>query len=379
MIGSLCDIMPSVGALMGVPAANDLLGLGAHHAPRRVVVVLVDGLGLHLLPTLAPSAPLLASVLAGTTGALRPLESTFPSTTPTSLVSLGTGARPGEHGILGFTVRVPGTERVLTHILWRDDPPPDLWQPVPTWFERCAAAGVPVTAVLPAEFLGSGLTRAAYRGARFVGVRAGEDAAEHVGRELRRTANGVVLGYTPVLDTAAHVHGIASAQWRQAAAEVDALLTRIVERLPADALLLVTADHGGLDLGPAGRLDLVDEPDLCAGVQVVAGEPRVRYLHTVDGARDDVLVTWRGRLGTAALVQTRDEAVDAGRFGPVTPAHRARIGDVVVTCRGDTAIFDSAHEPREVTALVGFHGADSPVETAIPLITIGPGGAAGEP
>lgn len=87
-----------------------------------MALVLVDGLGWHLLPELAGSAPLLAAVLAGQTGRLTELACTFPSTTPTSLVSLGTGARPGEHGILGFTLNVPGTDRVLNHILWRDDP-----------------------------------------------------------------------------------------------------------------------------------------------------------------------------------------------------------------------------------------------------------------
>ncbi len=371
MTASLCDILPSIAALLGVPDAVDVLDLSSHHDARRVAVVLVDGLGLHLLPELAPHAPLLASVLAGDTGRLVALESTFPSTTPTSLVSLGTGVRPGAHGVLGFTVNVPGTDRVLTHVAWRADPDPGTWQPVPTWFERCAAAGVPVTAVLPHEYLGSGLTQAAYRGARFAGLLTGEDAAQRIGDELREVgAGGLVYGYTAELDTAAHVHGIASAQWQRAAASVDALLVRVLERLPSDALLVVSADHGGLDLGADDRLDLATEPELQLGVRIAAGEPRVRYLHLVDGALDDVVAAWRGRLGPRALVQSREEAVAAGWFGAVPPAHLPRIGDVVVICRGATAIFDSAHEPPELLTLVGFHGADSPAETAIPLITL---------
>lgn len=371
MTTSLRDVLPSAAAVLGVPGAVDVLQLRQFTNARRVVVVLVDGLGLHLLPLAAPHAPLLASVLAGRTGRLTPLECTFPSTTPTSLVSFSTGVDPGQHGILGFTLNVPGSDRVLTHILWRDDPPVRTWQPVPTWFERCTAAGVPTTVVLPAEFKGSGLTRAAYRGARFAGVRPGEDPAVRIERALRRSRTGLVYGYTSVLDTAAHVHGIASEQWQQAAAAVDALLARILTGLPADTLLLVTADHGGLDLGPDGRLDLADQPHLRDGVRVLAGEPRVRYLHTVDGAAEDVAARWRERLGPDTLVQSRDEAVDAGWFGAVADAHRARIGDVVVICRGATAVFDSEREPPELTTLVGFHGSDSAVETAIPLIALG--------
>jgi len=131
--GSICDVLPATAALLGVPDAVDRLGLaeGAGQVDR-VLVVLVDGLGWHLLPELADDAPLLAAALAGSVGRLSQLVCTFPSTTPTSLVSLGTGAQPGEHGILGFTVNIPGTDRVLTHIQWRDDPPHTQWQPLPT-------------------------------------------------------------------------------------------------------------------------------------------------------------------------------------------------------------------------------------------------------
>src|ERR1700754_5225204 len=123
--GSLCDVLPAAAALLGVSGAVDRLTVAESVAEQvdRVAVVLVDGLGWHLLPDLAGSAPLLASVLAGGVGRISELTCTFPSTTPSSLVSLGTGTSPGEHGILGFTLNVPGTDRVLTHIYWRDDPP----------------------------------------------------------------------------------------------------------------------------------------------------------------------------------------------------------------------------------------------------------------
>jgi hypothetical protein len=334
-----------------------------------VVVLLIDGMGTHLLPALAPHAPLLASVLRGDIGHLEELACTFPSTTPTSLVSLGTGVEPGEHGILGFTVNVPGTDRVLTHITWRDDPPPSRWQPVPTWFGRTAQAGVSAKVVLPAMFGGSGLTEAAYRGAQFCGVGKRDDYLQRLVTELD-AGPGLVLGYSAALDTAAHTHGIGSPDWLDAAAQVDALLTRVVEALPADAALLVTADHGGLNVAPDARVDIAADPRLADGLRVVAGEPRVRYLHVRDGAAADVQATWRAVLGERADVLSRDEAVTSGLFGAVRAEHAARIGDVVVICTADTAVLATDREPPEVARLVGFHGAATPAEIAIPLITI---------
>jgi len=366
---SICEVLPAAAALLSVPGATDALGVTEWTGDvRRVAVVLVDGMGRHLLPTLADDAPLLAAVLAGDAGRLDELACTFPSTTPTSLASLTTGATPGEHGILGFTVKLPDSDRVLNHIFWRDDPPAAQWQPVPTWFERLRCAGVDARAVLPAAFLGSGLTEATYRGADLHAVDSGDDYAELVADQLR-AAPGLVYAYTAELDTAAHVFGIASPEWHAAAVRVDALLTRLVEALPPDAALLITADHGGLNVPTHERIDLDADPRLRAGVRVVAGDPRVRYLHTEPGAASDVIATWSEVLDGRAEVHSRDDAVGAGLFGSVRPEHLPRIGDVVVSCTGDAAVLATGHEPPEVARLVGFHGAATPAEMAIPLIS----------
>lgn len=372
MPGSLCDVMPAVAAVLGAPDAADTVGLAAAVGRvDRVCMVLVDGLGWHLLSALAADAPLLGSVLAGGIGSLDTLDCTFPSTTPTSLVSLGTGAPPGQHGILGFTLNVPGTDRVLQHVRWRDDPAPGVWQPLPTWFGRLNQAGIRARAVLPAAFLGSGLTDAAYRGAEFRPAEPRDDYAALVLDELR-AAPGLVYGYTAELDTAAHVFGIGSEQWHAAAAHVDGLLTRLLEGLPPATALLVTADHGGLNVPADARVDLDADARLIDGVRLVAGEPRVRYLHTEPGAASDVKATWADVLCGRADVYLREEAVASGMFGPVDPRHGDRIGDVVVVCRGDAVVLATAHEPPETSRLVGFHGAATAVETAIPLITLRP-------
>ncbi|HEY1839303.1 MAG TPA: nucleotide pyrophosphatase/phosphodiesterase family protein [Mycobacterium sp.] len=369
MSGSICDVLPAAAALLSVDGAVDALGLTARVGEvRRVVVVLVDGMGWHLLPKLAGHAPLLASVLAGDVGRLDELACTFPSTTPTSLASLATGVPPGRHGILGFTVKLPETDRVLNHIWWRDDPPASQWQPVPTWFERLHWAGIGARAVLPAAFFGTGLTEAAYRGAQFITANNDDDYAQLVVDQLPAEP-GLVYAYTSALDTAAHLFGIGSPEWHAAGTYVDALLSRMVEALPPDAALLITADHGGLNVPESQRIDLDADSRLTAGVRVVAGDPRVRYLHTEPGAASDVIAAWSELLNGRADVRSRDDAVTAGLFGSVRPDHLPRIGDVVVSCLGDTALLASAHEPPEVAQLIGFHGAGDPVEMAIPLIT----------
>ncbi|MFY1637503.1 alkaline phosphatase family protein [Solwaraspora sp. WMMB335] len=366
---SLADVLPGALAVLGVPGAVDVLGLrAALPGVRRVVVLLVDGLGWHQLPAAGAHAPTLARLAAQPSA--RRLTTGFPSTTPTSVVSLGTGAAPGAHGVLGFRVAVPGTDRVLNHIDWYGDPDPLRWQPLPTQLERATAAGVTVTVVSRPEFAGTGLTLAAYRGGAYRGASDADQLAAELLAALT-AADGPVLvsGYFADLDRQGHQCGVESPPWQETAARLDRLLGQVVTGLPADAALLVTADHGQLNVpaGPEYRFDLDADPRLRAGVRLVAGEPRVRYLHTVPGAVTDVIAAWQAVLGPAAWVVERAELIESGLFGPVPAGHRERIGDVVAVCRDRFVVVASQTDPIGST-LVGYHGGITEVELAIPLL-----------
>ena len=180
----------------------------------------------------------------------------------------------------------------------------------------------------------------------------------------------LVSGYHPDLDRHGHLSGVDSVPWRLAAATVDRLLARLVDGLPPDAGLLVTADHGQLNVPAGHRFDLDTDPRLRAGVRVVAGEPRVRYLHVEPGAEADVVAAWSAVLGAAAWVTTRAEAVATGWFGPVPEEHLARIGDVVVVCRDTYAVLATRSEPPMASRLVAYHGADTAAEMTVPLLVL---------
>ena len=162
---SLADVLPSVGSALGARVAGwgEPPALALPESPAYVVF-LVDGLGADLLAAHAHAAPYLSSLLTadsvGTAG--------VPSTTATSLTSLGTALTPGGHGVVGFTSRVPGSDRLLNALFWDKDIDPLQWQPHTTGFQGLAAAGVHVTTVNKREFRGSGLSVAAQRGGEWV-------------------------------------------------------------------------------------------------------------------------------------------------------------------------------------------------------------------
>jgi hypothetical protein len=366
---TLADVLPGVVTALGVPVergdhpADPLRLTGALAGARRVAVLLVDGLGADLVRRHADLAP----TLAGLSSPAGDLSAPCPSTTPVSLVTLGTGLPPGSHGILGFVTDIPGEDRTLNHVQWGDDPDPDVWQPRRTVFEQAAAAGLPATAVGPYTYKGSGLTRSAYRGATYTGAVGPGDLSALMLRSLAATPRALVYGYLAELDLTGHVRGVDSPAWRAQLQLIDRIVEQVVAGLPDDAALLVTADHGMIDVPTDTRFDLDAEPDLAEGVRVLAGEPRARYVHAVAGAEEEVLDRWRTVLGDRAWVVGRDEAVASGIFGPVDDAHAARIGDVVALARGTWAFLAPEREPGP-SRLAAYHGSLTATEIAIPLL-----------
>ncbi|NEW44932.1 alkaline phosphatase family protein [Nocardia cyriacigeorgica] len=366
--GSLSDLFPSVLAGFGVPAEQDRLGLGLD--VDRVCVLLIDGLGAEALAANAEVAPFLSSLGPAV------LTAGFPTTTATSVSSLGAGVPPGEHGIVGYLLRVAGQERLFDPLGWRlfgaqhkgdllEQLVPEQFQPGETVFERAAAHGITVTQVAPRYQAGSGLTRAVLRGCAFRPNFSVGDLVAGVVEALEAGPRSLVYAYHGELDTTGHVRGPSSQSWLLELAHVDRIAADIAERMPAGSALIVTADHGMVEL--AERVDFDAEPDLRAGVQRLGGEPRARHVYTVDGATDDVMSTWQEKLGSRFQVLARDAVIDYGWFGPTVSATvRERIGDLVVVARDSSGIVRTDAEPLQ-SALLGHHGSLTPAEMNVPL------------
>jgi Type I phosphodiesterase / nucleotide pyrophosphatase len=361
--GALADVLPAAAASLGVGRPPSGLALPP---AARVCVLLVDGLGERLLAARGGHAPTLRALLPD--GAV--LACGFPSTTATSMATFGTGLPAGGHGLVGYQVRDPATGRLLNELSWDGGPDPRQWQPEPTVLEMVAAAGVDVVRVGPAFFDGSGLTEAALRGGRFVAAGSLDERVDAAVAALRRSRRSLVYVYWGDLDKAGHVHGARSWQWGEELAEVDLAVRRLAGGMPADTLLLVTADHGMVDVPEDARTDVAGDAELAAGVVMTGGEPRAPMLYCAPGAADDVLATWRGRLGDVLDVRSGDEAVAAGWFGPVVPRVRPRIGDVVAAARAAVSVHDSRWQRPELATLVGMHGALTPEEVRVPLLQV---------
>ena len=361
---SLSGVLPAAAAALGVEVPDgarrrDQLGL-----PRadRVCVVLVDGLGQENLAERSGHAPFLRSLLTG-----KALHAGYPSTTAASMGSFGTGTNPGRTGMLGYTVRNPRSGALANLVSWTNLPAAAEWQREPTVLEVLVDAGVAVTSVGPKKFHGSGLTEAALRGGAHHSAEALSDRVDAAARLLRDP--GLVYLYWGDVDKTGHHHGWGSWQWGDALSTLDSELARLARILPAGTTLLITADHGMVDVDPRLRWNVAEEPELAAQVPLTSGEPRALHLH-LDADADPEVVRdrWQDVLGRYAVVLTRDEAVGAGLFGPVTEHVRPVIGDLVVATAGRATVADSRSQTPASLELIGVHGSLTSTELRVPLL-----------
>ena len=370
---SLVDVVPSLMHALGVPGFEDVLGI---EPCARAGLLVIDALGFELVRAHPKQAPFLASLLASS----RPLSSGFPSSTAVSLSSIGTGRTPGEHGIVGFTMNVPGYDRSVNMLRWAlhggssrdlvEEMVPERFQDQPTAFERAAADGVEVALVGPVQLSHTGLTRAVFRGGRYRNAFSLGDLAAETVSALAAAPRTFVYAYHPELDSTGHVRGVGSDAWRLHLGHVDRLAADVASGLPPDTVLVVTGDHGMIDVPVSGRYDTAAYPQLRHGVRFLGGEPRARHVYTRPGAEAEVLAGWRELLGDSMWIVTREEAIAAGWFGATVPDRvRPRIGDVVAAAYGPVGVTEQEVFKLEAL-LIGHHGSLTPEEQLVPFFVV---------
>ena len=355
----LADITNSIFNSLSVPETIDSLSLGS--AENREVLILIDGMGQDAIDKYGDQFPIFDELKQ-----VKKLYTNFPSTTATSLSTLGTGVLPGVHGMLGYTVRVPRSDnRLLNALKWDERVDPVMWQKVPTLFERAVLAGVSVTHVAAKRYEGSGFTQAALRGAKYVGANGVDEMATAVSAALKPQPS-FVYTYLNTLDSAGHSDGVGSDKWLTALQQVSEFITKVKQLAPAGTRIWVTSDHGMVN--STEQIILGQDNKLLENVTLIGGEPRARHIYIKEGAASETIAQWQEFFGNKARVLSKESAIKDGLFGPVvTEDSHDRLGDLIAIANNDLILVDPTRV-REESSMVGHHGGVTDIEVEIPLL-----------
>jgi hypothetical protein len=331
----------------------------------RELLFLIDGFGFDTLSQYADAMPTMSRMFNHGL-----VQTSFPSTTATSLATLTTGELPGVHGMLGYTVQVPRSGgRLLNALKWDERVDPENWQPVETLFQRGAKSGITVTHVAAKRYENSGFTRAVFRGAEYKGANVFTDLISETKSALQKTPSFVYL-YVNDLDSAGHSDGVGSDKWLAALSAIDQMVSQLMKEVPKGTRIWVTSDHGMINVQE--KIVLGQDNPLLTGVSVIAGEPRARHIYLNQDSsefRKETASLWQEYLQDKALVLTREQALSSNLFGADVSADSAdRMGEIIAIARGGLVLLDPERADKE-GSMVGHHGGDSEIESQVGLLT----------
>jgi predicted AlkP superfamily pyrophosphatase or phosphodiesterase len=360
----IANVVPSLITGNDPPEAETGWLPAAARAADQVVLLVLDGLGWEQLRARASLAP----TLSGADGMDRPITSVAPTTTACALTSITTGRPPSDHGLLGY--RLALDDQILNVLRWtlgsglprdvRREIPARRLQPFPSF----AGATRTVPVVSKREFGGTGFTAAHLGNSPLHGYGVLSSLPVEVGRLLRH-GEPFVYAYYDGLDKVAHGNGLGELYDAELVA-VDRLVADLVEQLPDGAALVVTADHGEVDVGP--NVELFGR-DIMSSVQFLSGEGRFRWLHARPGAAADLLESLTERYGDSTWVMTRDRIIEKGIFGgPLRDELVDRLGDVALLPHQPIAFVDPADTGE--TRLQSRHGSLTTEELLVPLVAL---------
>jgi predicted AlkP superfamily pyrophosphatase or phosphodiesterase len=321
---------------------------------NQVVLLVLDGLGWDQLQERADAAPTLSAMDGGA------ICTVAPSTTACALTSIATGLSPGQHGVVGYRMVVD--DSVLNVLRWAT-PDGDARKPIPPESIQAAApfGGERPPVVTRAEFAHSGFTLAHLSQTRLTPYRMASTLVTEVKR-LLHAGEPFVYAYYEGIDKVSHEYGLGD-HYRAELVATDRLVADLADALPAGAALVVTSDHGQVDVGDNV---ITPSPELLRHVRLQSGEARFRWLHARSGQADALLQVATEHHGDTAWVVTRDQIEQEQWLGELTPAAAGRLGDVALVAREPVA-FDDPDDSGPYH-LIGRHGSLTEAEMLVPLL-----------
>ena len=367
--GRLSDVF--VSSLGAVTKSDNRLSF---RSARRVFAVLVDGLGAQNLKGAGGHAPFLNQALAIS----KPISCGFPSTTATSITSFGTGLSAGVHGLVGYKVYDRKNSRPANLLTgWGDEQDALEWQPQQTVATKALAHGVGAYVIGPKAYASTGFTTATMRGADYLPGKTISDRIDVAIDLLRKRSDDfLVYLYVPELDQLAHTFGSDSDEWLRALEEVDSQVRRLAGSLSRTDALLVTADHGIVDVQPQNHVYLDELPVDWNRVLDVSGDPRVNYIYLSDSNEaQDFATALQGKLPDGVLALTKTQVINLDWFRGANPTAIERMPDVFALAIKQVAMYHRSFAPAKSLEMIGQHGALSSRELSIPLLGFGTFGA----
>jgi hypothetical protein len=359
-----------------------------------VILLLADAFGWRFYERFAERTPALQRFVQH--GVVQRWTAQFPSTTAAHLTCLHTGLTPGQSGVFEWQYYEPTLDAViepLTFALAGDKRPgllqqmgaqPALLYPPTTLYQQFQRLGITSYAYQLRDYAYSLYSQWILRGAQIQPFFTLPEALVNLRQQLERaTAPTYFVLYFDKIDTQGHYYGPESAQMDTEIESfffcLERALMQPLAKQQRNVLLILTADHGQVEVDPATTIYLNTDARLAGLQDYLRTDRRGRILPPGGSARDPFLYVQTERLDDAqhllaqrlagqAVVHKTQTLIDEGYFGPlpVSPTFLGRVGNLVILPHVGESVW-WYEQGRFEQRFYGHHGGLTRAEMEIPL------------
>lgn len=385
-----------------------LTGLGQNTLPpdvflnlptryNKVVLLFVDAFGWRFFSQYADRYTLLKTFLQQ--GTVSKLTSQFPSTTPAHVTCIHTGLSVAQSGVYEWHYYEPLVDTVITPLRFahagesKPDTlrsvgvPPEMFYPTRTFYQNLQSLGVQSHIFQSASTIHSTYSSVVFKGAASLyPFRNLEDALDQLTLQVlaKEESPAYYLLYYDAIDATSHLSGPGSRALMEKMdyffITLEQRLYQKLRRLTGDTLLIITADHGQIEVSPSTTFYLNREiPDIHrylrtnqAGQPLVpAGSARDLFLHIKEELLDEAIALLQRSLTGRAEIYRTSDLIRENFFGSPTPspAFLARVGNVVILPYARETVW-WLENGRFDMHFYGHHGGLTPEEMEIPALLL---------
>lgn len=384
--GTVLDLFDVKTSLPKLPLDIDNDGV------NKVVVFVLDGFGLNQFLRYNKDHKFLSTLTEKSD--IYPLTSIFPSQTTNALTTLNTGLTPQQHGLFEYYIYIKEVGKIVNTLRFEPLGSYGGNELVKSGFDlkvlfnetniqsMLKEAGVESFTHIFSSYAYSNSSRMLFKDSTFVPSLKSSDLIVNLKKKLENTTGpAYFFVHLANLDTISHEYGPNSYEYGAEVSAISYLLNKeltqkIDPKTAKQTLLLLTSDHGGVDIVPEHTTYLNGFAELLSNLKTGAGgEPilptgsaRDVFLHVQDEKMDDTKELLNKTVGTKAKIVETKQAIDNGLFGLGKPTKRFldRAGNLLILpYLNETVWFDHFKEVNYTPR--GQHGGLNKDEMLVPL------------
>lgn len=362
---------------------------GKHY--KNVVLFLIDALGFNQWKKYANHFPLFRQLDKG--GYLNSITSIFPSTTAAALNTISSGLTPAEHGLFEWFLYLKEIDKTIETLPFKElgsekrdslldeKVSPKVLFSNSTIYRLLKSHGVNSFSFVNKAYADSAYSKVSREGSNNITFTNFSDLVVKLRSQLLESnGRNYCFIYWDKLDSLSHEYGPSNDAYRVELSKISHLfLTELVEKIDkktkSETLLIITADHGQIDVNWEKTIYLNKDNLLMKALQkdkkgnliLPTGGPRGVFLHIRESEIETLQKHLEDRLKNEADVIRTEEAISLNLFGKnkIRGKFRNRLGNLLLLARKNYMIWRE-YENKELKFL-GHHGGLSKEEMLIPF------------